>query len=215
MLEPPPPRRDAVAGGHVKGLAGLTTGGKRGRQAVHLGAIRAILKSVTEAAHRPSKPEPRAARVSDAERQRVIDILRDETAAGRLSLDEFEERAAEAWATTTTSELEHVLRELPNPADNIDALPTTPGEPRDLDTKAKRRYWAQVRNSAAGWVGANAFFGAIWLSNGADGKFWPFWILLPTSIGLVTTLIRGPDRERAEREWREQQRLGRADSDPR
>ena len=145
--------------------------------------------------------------MSEAERQRVLDRLRDETTAERLSLDEFEERASEAWAATTPGELLHALRDLPQPESSV-APAAVESEPPDLDAKAKRHYRASIRNQAASWVGANAFFGAIWLSNGADGKFWPLWILLPTSVGLVTSLIRGPERERraAERRWNEQRR---------
>jgi hypothetical protein len=56
-------------------------------------------------------------RASDADRQRVIDLLRTHTADGRLTLDEFEERVGEALAARTRDELRLVLRELPLPAD--------------------------------------------------------------------------------------------------
>lgn len=143
------------------------------------------------------------ARASDEERQRVIERLRAETTAGRLTLDEFDERVGEVWGAKTRRELERALRELPDPALTIASVP----DPPDLESTARRRYRSSVRNELAGFISANAFFGTIWWVNGADGRFWPLWILLPTTVGVVARVVRGPDRERraVEREWRDHQ----------
>ena len=154
------------------------------------------------------------ARASDDERQRVIDHLRAETTAGRLTLDEFDERVGEVWASKTRGELQRALRELPDTL----AVGAPTAEPPDLESKARRRYRSSVRNELAGFVSANALFGTIWWVNGADGRFWPMWILLPTTIGVVARLVRGPDRERraVEEEWRQHQiALTRAGQTPR
>jgi Domain of unknown function (DUF1707) len=52
-------------------------------------------------------------RVSDADRQRVIDQLKRHTSEGRLTLDEFEARVDETLTARTGSDLRVVLRELP------------------------------------------------------------------------------------------------------
>ena len=62
---------------------------------------------------RPAERVDPGVRVSDADRQRVIDQLRVHTTDGRLTLDEFEARVGEAWTATTHGELRSVLRELP------------------------------------------------------------------------------------------------------
>jgi hypothetical protein len=54
-------------------------------------------------------------RVSDAERNRVIELLKQHTADGRLTLDEFEGRVEETLAARTGSDLRMVLRDLPMP----------------------------------------------------------------------------------------------------
>jgi hypothetical protein len=54
-------------------------------------------------------------RVSDAERNRVIEELQRHTADGRLTLDEFEARVEETLKARTAAELRVVLRELPPP----------------------------------------------------------------------------------------------------
>ena len=52
-------------------------------------------------------------RVSDAERNEVVDELKRHTADGRLTLEEFEGRLDETMRAKTTGELRAVLRELP------------------------------------------------------------------------------------------------------
>jgi hypothetical protein len=58
-----------------------------------------------------SSPELRA---SDADRDRTIADLREHTAVGRLTLEEFSERADRAVAAKTLSELEEIRGDLPS-----------------------------------------------------------------------------------------------------
>jgi hypothetical protein len=58
---------------------------------------------------------PGETRVSDAERNRVIELLKQHTADGRLTLEEFEARVDETLASRTGSDLRMVLRDLPAP----------------------------------------------------------------------------------------------------
>jgi hypothetical protein len=58
-------------------------------------------------------------RASDSDRERVVELLQQHTAAGRLSLDEFAERVDVACAARTLGELAVVTSDLPEP----------PGEP--------------------------------------------------------------------------------------
>src|SRR3954447_6801307 len=62
------------------------------------------------------RPRPAArtdVRVSDADREAVIDQLSRHTGEGRLTLEEFEGRVEETWQSKTQADLRHVLRELP------------------------------------------------------------------------------------------------------
>ena len=52
-------------------------------------------------------------RASDDDRQRVIAALERHTAAGRLTLDEFSDRVAQALTAATHAELARVTRDLP------------------------------------------------------------------------------------------------------
>ena len=54
-------------------------------------------------------------RVSDEERDQVVERLRGHLMAGRLDADEYEERVEEACRARFGRDLEHALRELPPP----------------------------------------------------------------------------------------------------
>ncbi|MGW3327982.1 DUF1707 SHOCT-like domain-containing protein [Streptomyces virginiae] len=64
---------------------------------------------------RPEKPLPEL-RASDADRDRVVERLRDAVAEGRLDMEEFEERLEAAYTSRTYAELEPLTRDLPAPA---------------------------------------------------------------------------------------------------
>jgi hypothetical protein len=55
-------------------------------------------------------------RVSDAERDEVVQQLSRHTGDGRLTIDEFEERVEQVYASKTRRELDATLRGLPRPA---------------------------------------------------------------------------------------------------
>jgi hypothetical protein len=55
-------------------------------------------------------------RVSDSERDEVVQQLSRHTGDGRLTIDEFEERVEQVYASKTRRELDATLRSLPRPA---------------------------------------------------------------------------------------------------
>jgi hypothetical protein len=55
-------------------------------------------------------------RASDADRERVAEVLRDALAEGRLDMEEFEERLEETYKARTYGELAPITRDLPGPA---------------------------------------------------------------------------------------------------
>ncbi|UQX01327.1 DUF1707 domain-containing protein [Streptomyces sp. RerS4] len=88
-----------------------------------------------------AKPEPQplspgGLRASDADRELVVERLRDAVAEGRLDMEEFGERLEAAYASRTYAELEPLTRDLPasgTPA-GISPLASAPGSapaPRD------------------------------------------------------------------------------------
>ena len=130
---------------------------------------------------------------SDAEREAAVARLREEAAAGRLDTAEFERRIDLAYRAQTRGEPARLAADLPAPA----------------PPAASPRRSAARRRPAAGFVTVNAVAIAIWLATGANGGFWPIWVLLVSGIGLFTLVVRtafgvdqpgGPRRlERGER----------------
>jgi len=55
----------------------------------------------------------RSIRASDKERESVVDVLRDAYTEGRLTLEEFEERTAAAYASRTWNDLGELTGDLP------------------------------------------------------------------------------------------------------
>ncbi|BFO16834.1 hypothetical protein SHKM778_32220 [Streptomyces sp. KM77-8] len=57
--------------------------------------------------------DPRALRVSDADREQVVDELREAVAEGRLEMDEFEERLEQAYRARVHDDLASLTSDLP------------------------------------------------------------------------------------------------------
>jgi hypothetical protein len=66
-------------------------------------------------------------RVSDADRERVADRLREHFAEGRLSADELDERIAATLSARTFAELRRVTKDLPDPEPAAGTAAAGPG----------------------------------------------------------------------------------------
>jgi len=62
----------------------------------------------------PAVPEPRNLRASDADRERVANVLREAAGDGRLTMDELDERLDAVYAAKTYAELEPITHDLPD-----------------------------------------------------------------------------------------------------
>src|SRR5581483_11610169 len=144
-------------------------------------------------------------RVSDDDRQTVIDRLREHTAAGRLTLDEFDARVGEVMKSRTVAELRETLRDLPLP---MPVLATERVLGRQL---RRRRAMSHIRN----FVGINSVCVGIWAVTGAQfshGGFWPEWVLLFSGLGLVGSLATNKESDEEKKARKKQEELERADS---
>jgi hypothetical protein len=65
---------------------------------------------------RTGPTDPRLMRASDADRERVAEVLRTAAAEGRLELHELDERLAAVYAARTYADLEPVTHDLPGAA---------------------------------------------------------------------------------------------------
>jgi hypothetical protein len=134
-------------------------------------------------------------RVADADREQLVEELREHMLAGRLSSDEFEERLASAYRAVTQAELDALRADLPMGLVRVQsALALRRG-------KLRRR----LIQEGGGALGVSGMCVAIWAVSGAHhgGSFWPIWVILATMIPVVRNAWRlfgpAPDVESVER----------------
>lgn len=92
-------------------------------------------------------------RASDAERERIAEILREAVAEGRLEMEEFEQRLDAAYKARTHGELEPIVRDLP--AVGATVAPVAAGQ---AGTGSMAR-WSDRVGTPATSGGAFAFWG--------------------------------------------------------
>ena len=61
----------------------------------------------------PAVPDPRHLRASDADRERIANVLREAAGDGRLTMAELDERLDAVYAAKTYAELEPITHDLP------------------------------------------------------------------------------------------------------
>jgi hypothetical protein len=61
----------------------------------------------------PAVPEPQHLRASDADREKVANVLREAAGDGRLTMDELDERLDSVYAAKTYAELQPITHDLP------------------------------------------------------------------------------------------------------
>src|SRR5829696_2481584 len=100
-------------------------------------------------------PRDPALRASDAERESIVSQLREHGAAGRLDVEELEQRVETAYSARTHGELGALLGDLP---------------------AARRPVASGQTHGWHGFFAVSALLVAIWAVGGA-GYFWPAWVM--------------------------------------
>jgi hypothetical protein len=155
-------------------------------------------------------PEPHL-RAGDTDREAVAAALGTHMAAGRLTLAEFDERLARAYAARTLGELAELTTDLPA------LTPTAPRPvtastdvgpvPRPAPTVCGPRSMPMPRPMAAGsghghpehswraWLSTSATVLAIYLvislASWDFSYFWPMWVIGPWGVALLAQRIGG------------------------
>jgi Domain of unknown function (DUF1707) len=112
--------------------------------------------------------------VADSDRSAAGDELRSHYDSGRLTVDEFEDRLAEVNAARTRGDLDQALRQLPR------------SEP-PASLRVRDRRWSSL---ALQYGLVNFVCILVWAFSGAQGDFWPKWVLLGTLVLYVRRLGR-------------------------
>ena len=137
------------------------------------------VSTVARTGREPSPTE----RASDADRDRVVATLREHGAAGRLSVDELEERVGAALEARTHGELNGLLDDLPRLRDR--------GREAARGHAARRAFGEHLRV----YLAVNILLVAIWALTGM-GYFWPIWPILGWGLGVFSHGRCVPGRRR-------------------
>ncbi|MGC9495162.1 DUF1707 SHOCT-like domain-containing protein [Streptomyces sp. WG7] len=124
-----------------------------------------------DAAPRGTAPRVSEMRASDADRDRITDMLRDALAEGRLTADEHAERVEGVLAARTVGELDVFVRDLPaahagrdTAAAPVPDRPTAGAVPADPDENVVAVFSSAVRKGrwrASRRIHAYAVFGSV------------------------------------------------------
>jgi hypothetical protein len=158
--------------------------------------------SEEEISPRPNAPGLRA---SDADREQLIAELNEHTVAGRLTTEDLEQRLQAAYEARTTGELDVLRRD----------LPVSSRQAAVSHAQRRSQLTRRLIQETGGSLGLFVVCTAVWLASGANGQFWPVWVLIVVLLTVVRSAwaLYGPapdlDAVESHLESRRQQRLQR------
>jgi hypothetical protein len=153
-------------------------------------------------------PDPAAhaphLRAADADRARVAEMLGKHLSAGRLTVEEYDDRLARAYTARTYGELDPLVADLPpleRPAAAPAAAPVGSSAPH-LPGHAGWGPWGGgawaggngVRAAWASWAGTGVIVLTIWLVTSMVAGwqyFWPIWVIGPWGAVLLAQTLGG------------------------
>jgi hypothetical protein len=147
----------------------------------------------------------RGVRASDEDREQLIAELNEHLVAGRLDTDELERRVSAAYEATTTGELDALRSDLPAPSRQV-AL---------QHAERRRQLTRRMIQESGGSLSAFVVCVLIWAASGAEGQFWPVWVLVVFLLSVVRNgwALYGPapdlDAVEAQLDARRAQRVSR------
>jgi hypothetical protein len=112
-------------------------------------------------------PRDPGLRASDDEREAAVTQLRGHATAGRLDVEELEQRIGAAYGARTHGELAALLEDLPG----------QPARGRSAPQPHRGHEWS-------GFLQVNLLLVAIWALSGA-GYFWPAWVIVWWGMALL------------------------------
>ena len=104
----------------------------------------------------PTEPDQPDIRVSDAERNEVVDLLREHCSEGRLTLEEFSDRVGDVFNARTRRDLETVVNDLPVPTEWKPSTAAVAQDPGPTTTAHPVRRRAARRWIVGIWGGGKA-----------------------------------------------------------
>jgi hypothetical protein len=148
-------------------------------------------------------PEPHL-RAADTDRAAVATVLGEHMSAGRLTLEEYDERLARAYAAKTYGELAELTADLPaTPRPAAPApRPAAPPAPAPAGGWHGQWGWSDGHDWRA-WAGTSVIVLVIWAATSLASweflYFWPIWVIGPWgAVLLARAITEGRDDDREE-----------------
>src|SRR5579875_219879 len=138
----------------------------------------------------PGDPQMRA---SDEDRDRTSALLREHHAAGRLTVDEFQERLDATYAAKTLGELDAQLKDLPG-IDLYQLPDVKMRRDQALSPVTPGRLSPAWRAAWGSWVSTSLVLFVIWLITGGThglNDLWFLWIAGPWGAILLGRWLTG------------------------
>jgi hypothetical protein len=137
-------------------------------------------------------PEMRA---SDVDRDRIAAVLREHTAQGRITMDEFNERLEQLYKSKTYGELARLTSDLPDVDLRNRVAKVTESAP-----VAKTGMHAGMRGAWGVWAAASSINWVVWLIVGITSGHliypWPLWVMGPWGVMLLMSTVFGGQQKR-------------------
>lgn len=138
---------------------------------------------------------PRRVRIGDAERERVLNALQEHLAAGRLTVDEYDERLARAYTAKTYGELAELTADLPRTPTATPARSPRVDPPEQRQPAAACAPGGDLRSAWRAWATTSLIVLTIWLATSAASwellYFWPVWVFGPWGAVLLARTLAG------------------------
>jgi hypothetical protein len=143
-------------------------------------------------------PEPHL-RAADTDRAAVAEALGRAMSAGRLSVEEYDDRLARAYAARTYGELSPLTADLPDqprPVPAAGAAPASAPVPApSSDVGCSGGWGAGGPHAWRSWAATSLIVVTIWLVTMVASQQliypWPVWVIGPWGVVLLAQRVRG------------------------
>ena len=136
-------------------------------------------------------------RAADTDRAAVATVLGEHMSAGRLSLDEYDERLTRAYAARTFGELDDLTADLPAVGTAPEPVRQAAPAPAPMPmTESGGDSWQGTDpHSWRSWMSTSLIVLAIWaaisLASWELLYFWPVWVIGPWGAVLLAQTLTG------------------------
>jgi hypothetical protein len=146
-------------------------------------------------------------RAGDADRAAVADVLGRHMSAGRLTLEEFDERLTRAYAAKTFGELDELTADLPaldRPGrEDRRTTPAPASSPASVCRPGSSPHGNDIRSAWRGWLTTALIVLTVWATTSLASwelhYFWPIWVIGPWGAVLLARTVTGGREERPDR----------------